>query len=297
MLNFIKRSTNNKSKSQYLEDFKTMGFCIIPKAIDLSLVDECNKSIDSFLAQNKAMLSQNDLLPNGMLQRAINLHHSIKPLQKVFCNAMDSGHLVCDMYGRATLHSSLFFELGSQQPLHRDTPYFYSGKNNGYMGVWVALDDVDEENGALVAVKGSHQLPEADLEKLKNKFYPNEDVPASCTKLFNAYNDEILSLSNHANLEKVVCKVKKGDMIIWNPATLHGGLPHHDKGRSRRSFVMHITPENMPMKHMDYFFHPEKEIPTTDRDYVPAGNRLISYGDSVDFMHKKTIFVKELGDF
>ncbi|WCP69059.1 phytanoyl-CoA dioxygenase family protein [Vibrio tubiashii] len=296
MLDCKKQIVNN-NHSQYLTDFKNNGFCIIPKAIDQSLVDMCNYSIDSFLNKNKPLLKQHNLLPNGMLQRAINLHRSIKPLQKVFCEAMDSGSLVCDMHGQATLHTSLFFELGSQQPLHRDTPYFYSGTDNGYMGVWVALDDVDEENGALVAIEGSHKLPEADLEKLKNKFYPNEDVPPSCTELFNAYNDEILALATQAGLRKVVCNVNKGDMIIWNPATLHGGLPHHDTNRTRRSFVMHITPKNMPMMHMDYFFHPDREVPKINKDYIEVGERLVSNGDHVDFMHKKTFSVEELSTF
>ena len=54
------------------------------------------------------------------------------------------------------------------------------------MGVWVALDDVDEENGPLHVLKGSHKLGEPDIDELKNRFYPNEDVPASSTPLFNA---------------------------------------------------------------------------------------------------------------
>lgn len=282
---------------QYAIDFDRDGLCVIKQAIKPELVDRANRQIDAFRARNDTMLKSNDLLVDGMLQRVVNLHYSVSALKEIFCQAMNAGKEVVDLYGRATLYTSLFFELGSQQTLHRDTPYFYSGSRGGYMGVWVALVDADEENGALVAVKGSHKLPEPDLDKLKNRFHPNEDVPPSSSPLFNAYNEELVSAATTAGLTTSVCKVSSGDMIIWNPATLHGGLPHHNKSRSRRSFVMHITPKNMPMKNMDYFFHRTKKIEPVNKRYLEVGDRLISAGDTVDFRHVKTFKVKELGSF
>jgi ectoine hydroxylase-related dioxygenase (phytanoyl-CoA dioxygenase family) len=165
------------------------------------------------------------------------------------------------------------------------------------MGVWAALEDIDEDNGPLVAVKGSHKLGEPDLSKLKSRFHPNEPVPPSSPELFNAYNEELISLANKAGLETVVCKVNKGDVIVWNPATLHGGLPHVNKEKTRRSFVMHVTPKNTPMKHMDYFFNPTKTIEPINKDYENYSGRLLEVGDKIDFMHKKVMSVDFLGRF
>ncbi|MEI7862585.1 MAG: phytanoyl-CoA dioxygenase family protein, partial [Planctomycetota bacterium] len=159
------------------------------------------------------------------------------------------------------------------------------------------LDDADETNGALVAVKGSHLLQEPDLDALKNRFYPTSDVPASSTPLFLAYNEELEKEANRKGFETVTCAVKKGDMILWHPSTLHGGLPHLDKSRSRRSFVMHITPQNMPIKHMDYFFHRDKPIEIVERQYFTHADRLLLAGDTVDFRHMKAFPVSELGTF
>lgn len=283
--------------STYSQDFERDGFCIISQAIEPCLINKANEQIDSFRAKNDALLLQNDLLVNGMLQRVVNLQYSVSALRDIFIEAMNAGRDIVDIYGPATLYTSLFFELGSQQVLHRDTPYFFSGGKEGYMGVWVALDDADEENGALIAVKGSHKLPDPDLAKLKTRFHPDEDVPASSTPLFNAYNEELVKAVEATGLTPSVCNVKSGDMLIWNPSTLHGGLPHNNKARSRRSFVMHITPKDMPMKHMDYFFHRDKVIEAVKKPYVPVGDRLMSMGNTIDFRHKKTFDVSELGEF
>jgi ectoine hydroxylase-related dioxygenase (phytanoyl-CoA dioxygenase family) len=281
----------------YASDFDADGFCIIRGAIDPELITRATQQINAFRTNNDPMLKGHNLLVEGMLKRVVNLHYSVTSLQDVFSNAMHAGQEVCDRFGKATLYTSLFFEHGSQQLIHRDTPYFYSGSDGGYMGVWVALDDVDETNGALIAVKGSHRLEEPDLNELKNQFYPTSDVPASSTPLFNAYNAELAKEATRKGLSAVTCGVKKGDMILWHPSTLHGGLPHLDTSRTRRSFVMHITPQNMPIKHMDYFFHRDKPIEMVEKEYFTHADRLLAAGDTVDFRHMKAFTVSELGTF
>lgn len=280
----------------YAQEFIEKGYCIIPRAIDESLIALVNHQINAFRKRNDGLLDTYSLLVEGMLNRVVNLHFSVTSLQQVFCQAMSAGAEVVDFYGRATLYTSLFFELGSQQALHRDTPYFYSGVDEGYMGVWVALDDVNENNGALIVVEGSHKLPEPDLIALREKFHPGEKVPPSSPALFDAYNQVLCDAAKACGLSTNVCNVNRGDMILWHPSTLHGGLHHNDKSRTRRSFVMHITPKNMPIKHMDYFFDRSKVINPVEKTYLPIGSdRLISAGDQIDFRHVKSFSSKELG--
>lgn len=286
----------------YLKEFKNDGYCIIPQAIPLKNIYHFECAMDKFRGKNDHLLLKHDLLVEGMLDRVINLHYSVKPLLKVFSAAMKAGSDVVDYYGRATLYTSIFFELGSQQSLHRDTPYFYSGTVGGYMGSWAALDDADDNNGALVVVKGSHRLPEPNLRALKEKFFPEMDIPQGLNyQLVNAYNEELISMAEKENdgkgLQKITCNVKKGDLIIWHPQTLHGGLPHLDKNKTRKSLAMHITPKNMPMKHPDYFFDRNKIIEPIDQNYDSFEDRLFRSGSIIDFRHKKSFEVTELGEF
>ena len=83
-------------------------------------------------------------------------------------------------------------------------------------------------------------------------------------------------------------------MIIWHPATLHGGLPYINEAKTRRSFVMHITPENLPIKHIDYFFNPNKIIEPVSKVYEDYSGRQIEVGDQIDFMHKKSFIADVL---
>jgi phytanoyl-CoA hydroxylase len=279
----------------YEEEYRDRGFCIIKNVIPDHTINVVKDSLMNFKSSNIELLSTENLLVNGMFQRVVNLHHSVSSLKDIFVSAVNSANLVCDKYSMATLYTSLFFELGSQQTLHRDTPYFYSGIQEGYMGIWAALDDVDENNGALIVVEGSHELPEPNLDELKFRFFPNGVVPKSSTPLFNAYNDELINLSLRKNLSTVICNVKKGDVILWNPSTLHGGLMHKDLSRTRSSFVMHVTPKNMPIHHMDFFFDRSKPILPIHRDYSVFKNRLILVGDMIDFAHIKSFSVSKLG--
>jgi hypothetical protein len=47
---------------------------------------------------------------------------------------------------RATLYSSIFYETGSQQSLHRDTPVFTTRPEYLYFGNTVYLEPAGEEN-------------------------------------------------------------------------------------------------------------------------------------------------------
>jgi phytanoyl-CoA hydroxylase len=279
----------------YSNFFNENGYCIIPNVIPTHVLDLANSKVNEFFRRNFNLLNENNLLVNGMFQRVVNFHCSINSLKDIFYYSVTAGSSICDVSSPSTLYTSLYFEFGSEQPFHRDTPYFYSGINNGYMGIWAALDDADSENGALVVIKKSHLLPEPDLDLLKNKFFPNSPVPPSSTPLFNAYNNELMNIAIKNNLEIITCKVNRGDVIFWNASTLHGGLNHINLQKTRRSFVMHVTPKDMPIHSMDYFFDKSKKIISTPLDYENFRGRLILKGNAVDFAHKKSFNIDQLG--
>jgi ectoine hydroxylase-related dioxygenase (phytanoyl-CoA dioxygenase family) len=89
---------------------------------------------------------------------------------------------------RTCLHSSLFFEVGSAQDIHRDIPLFWTNPANSYFGTWLALEDTDADNGPLLVVKGSHKLPLLDRAKITSEVYSNfNDIKDIDDDLWNIY--------------------------------------------------------------------------------------------------------------
>jgi ectoine hydroxylase-related dioxygenase (phytanoyl-CoA dioxygenase family) len=139
--------------------------------------------------------------------------------------------LLEDLYGRKPLpFQTLDFLKGTEQAAHSDAIHF-STIPEGYMcGVWVALEDIDADNGPLVYYPGSHKFPylrPADIG-LEAKW---DDYPD--------YEQYVADLLERERLEPAYGTIKKGQAIVWAANLLHGGAPQHDPDRTRLSQVTH----------------------------------------------------------
>jgi ectoine hydroxylase-related dioxygenase (phytanoyl-CoA dioxygenase family) len=139
--------------------------------------------------------------------------------------------LLEDLYGRKPLpFQTLDFLKGTEQAAHSDAIHF-STIPEGYMcGVWVALEDIDADNGPLVYYPGSHKFPylrPADIG-LEAKW---DDYPD--------YEQYVADLLEREKLEPAYGTIKKGQAIVWAANLLHGGAPQHDPDRTRLSQVTH----------------------------------------------------------
>eukprot|EP00746_Dinoflagellata_sp_MGD_P101582 gnl/MRDRNA2_/MRDRNA2_41401_c0_seq1.p1 gnl/MRDRNA2_/MRDRNA2_41401_c0~~gnl/MRDRNA2_/MRDRNA2_41401_c0_seq1.p1 ORF type:complete len:316 (+),score=26.78 gnl/MRDRNA2_/MRDRNA2_41401_c0_seq1:81-950(+) len=133
--------------------------------------------------------------------------------------------------------SGLIFERGSQQDLHEDTWYGLGGSRfGGMVGVWFALDDVDDANGPLIYVPGSHKLlsrPEKNFSDHKLR-YVRLAFSGRHGQSEAAYAEEKAYVS-----QAKVFHAKLGDVGIWHERLLHGGAAIIDQSRTRLSMVVH----------------------------------------------------------
>ena len=150
---------------------------------------------------------------------------------KALARAAPVVSLLEDLYGRRPLpFQTLNFRIGSQQRAHSDAIHFNSEPQGFMCGVWVALEDVDLENGPVVFYPGSHRLPFVTMAAA--------GLEASAES-YGAYEQHIARLIERERLEPRYGTMRKGQALVWAANLLHGGAEQPDRTRSRHSQVTH----------------------------------------------------------
>jgi Phytanoyl-CoA dioxygenase (PhyH) len=214
--------------------------------------------------RNKPLLSDDDVnryhgagymifdpdLPDAILDRAItdlqdhpdmvtNLHHGSRVFNgwqlsravRAIALAPRVMRVLRQLYGREPKpFQTINFPIGTEQRVHSDHIHFASDPPTYMCGVWVALEDIDESNGALVYYPGSHKLPVVTMEHF---------APGPGPEYYPQYEEHIAKLVADKRLASDRAILKKGQALIWASNLLHGGGTHADKTRTRHSQVTH----------------------------------------------------------
>ncbi len=141
------------------------------------------------------------------------------------------------LYGRRPVpFQTLNFKYGTQQPTHSDAIHFWCIPSGYMCGVWVALEEVTLENGALVYYPGSHKLPEVQLAQLGQW---GMDGYTSHGSAYRFYENYVRAIVRDRGLEEKKLTVPKGSVLIWAANLLHGGSAVTRPGVTRISQVTH----------------------------------------------------------
>lgn len=116
---------------------------------------------------------------------------------------------------------------------HQDYQYWQCTDPPSLLTAWIALDDVDEENGCMQVVPESHKcgllsdgnFHEHDLERLKHRFEERMGMPFVTHK----------------------CIMLAGSVSFHHCLTIHGSGINRSE-HSRRSHVIHLQPEGVRYK-------------------------------------------------
>jgi hypothetical protein len=136
-----------------------------------------------------------------------------------------------ELYGRTPLpFQTLNFPVGTQQAAHSDTVHFNSEPAGFMAGVWVALEDMDMDNGPLIYYPGSQKLPEIKMQDVGVEGDPDE---------YGHYERFMIDLIEREGLKAEYGTIRRGEALVWSANLLHGGSPQRDKDRTRHSQVTH----------------------------------------------------------
>jgi phytanoyl-CoA hydroxylase len=292
---WLKRAPDAETRGQ-AEFFLEHGFVMLRESLSVALCDEVLAAFRRWQATNDELF-QPHLDEQGHLPRIVNLHLVIPELRRLFVANTPALRFQDYLFQAETaIYTSLFYERGSAQDLHRDTPFFCTRPEYCYFGMWVALEDVDEDNGPLMVMPGGHLMAELDRAALVAEILGDvEEVPATSDALWSAYQNRVVGDGRERGLGVITLPVKKGDTIIWHPQLPHGGAPIRDLSRSRYSLVIHTTPVDTPVYHHDAFFDPHRPYSTTPGwAYLADGERRFAGHATISFNHRADHLVRDL---
>lgn len=175
--------------------------------------------------------------------------------------------LLQSLYGRRPIpFQTLNFDAGTEQAAHSDTVHFHCRPERFMAGVWIALEDIDGDNGPLVVYPGSHRLPVETMGSL--------GLPGKASE-YGGYERAIAALIEREGLEGHEVHMRRGQALVWAANLLHGGTPIRDPQRTRHSQVTHYYFEQCAY-HVPLASEPERghythrEVIDIERmEYVP----------------------------
>ena len=184
---------------------------------------------------------------------------------------------------------TLNFPKGTQQPFHSDLIHFDTAPTRTLMSAaWVALEDMNPDNGPLKYIPGSHLYGTWDFDEIGLQYKTNRTVTLD-TGYETLYAKELERLATkQAGLKiKTADSIKYGQTFIWAAGFVHGGSSQRNKSLSRLSQVSHYFFDGA-----DYFWQPRRShlstgtvrlLPNNERCHSAqfAPHRLHSCADDI----------------
>lgn len=229
-----------------LREWRDKGILVVPKLIPEYLIDALLDHYERVwrerpvcrvqLQGSSCFLSDLTARPGaGCGARVLDLHNTSEAGKAIMLFSPIINFVKTILEDTPVGMQSLFFEYGSEQALHQDFVYVTSNILSHLIGVWIALEDVGPEQGPLLYVPRSHHIQKFDLGGGKLIF--DETNRQASPKWYRHLNSEIERLS----LIETPFIAKKGDVVFWHSALIHGGSPILCKERTRKSFVIHYS--------------------------------------------------------
>lgn len=239
-----RRLSPMREKAAYFEEH---GYVIFENAVAHELIDAFWADVERQMRDNPALtffvfdkIFTNAERPNVPEAKGstvlriidIELHSTIAP--QLMLHPLCSEFLK-EVYGGVlpTCLQTLTYEHSSQQAAHSDK-YLVSPPTVGpfydretLAASWIACEDANEENGALIIYPGSHKLPKKRL---------GEDIAE-----YGAYVAHLIQLCADVGIEPKTFTAKKGDVLFWHGDFVHAGGPILNRTRTRKSLVSHYA--------------------------------------------------------
>lgn len=236
------------SQLQYFRDFRRDGYIWLKGVIDENLLDSIVRDVNRAWKERPFLLSQisgefprqiatveEESSYRARSARYLDLHNLSDAAAEVLCHPVIVQFIKHYFGAPIAGMQTLVFENGTQQRAHQDYPYVHSLRPAALAGAWVPLEDVSPDAGPLFYYPGSHHAI-SPYEFEGGSILAEGDGPH-----IREYESYLEEKCEALGLERHTLLAKKGDVLIWHAALVHGGSPRNKPELTRRSIVSHYT--------------------------------------------------------
>jgi len=230
-----------------IADYESNGFLVIPGAIGAEDIAELRAVTDEFVERSRTVTEHDEVFdleadhrPDRPLLRRLKTPEKWHPAyarmirQPVILGALE------DLWGTGVRYQTSKLNMkvagyGSSLEWHQDWA-FYPHTNDDLAVVGIMIDDIDEDNGAMMIVPGSHRGPIEDH---------------SYEGIFTGGIDPTRASADFSQAVSVCGKA--GSISIHHVRAIHGG-PANRSGRDRRYFLLQYrASDTWPLiEHVDW---------------------------------------------
>lgn len=253
--------TNMAEKDSFAERFARDGVMIVEGAFSDAEMDLIEAAYQGNLDNPSPLVQQLYAESGGTFIQSLE-DSSEKPAFKAMFAGTPIVDIASHVFGSGHVwyfHDQLFYKEGEpdkpvrRTPWHQDTPY-HAIDGHKFVVFWMPMHDIPEEY-ALEVVRGSFK------ETIYNPafFHPDDDT-------MPLYDESVMPRLPNIEAERdkwdiMTCSMKRGDVLIFHPSSLHGG-GFTPPGGVRRSLSLRMVGDDIV----------RVERPSADADSPTANN-------------------------
>lgn len=213
------------------QEYKQRGVVTIDTGLSGDMLDELGRKLNHWFDDDAYPTTDVASIKPNRVQDAWRYEPAVKEIAR----QKEVLDLLAYIYDEAPLpFQTLNFQKGTEQSIHSDSIHFNSEPFGMMCGVWLALEDIGQDQGPLQFYPNSHELPEMNFEDIGIEPTPGD---------YSQYNQFIRELIAEKNMQPEFGVLKKGQAIVWAANLLHGGSKR-ESNKSRLSQVTHYYFDN-----------------------------------------------------
>jgi hypothetical protein len=220
--------------SEELRTFHERGWLVVPGLVDAEDVDELRRHTEDLMYGRVRVDGLEPpspgLSPLEIAQRYLRihmLHRKLEIHERYLLHPRILDVLECLIGPDVMAMQTMLFIKGPSQPgqgYHQDS-YYIKVHPDTLCGAWLAVDDADEENGALYFVPGSQF----------DDIHADVGTPADTTN----HQAGLIEIKDVVREREVLVAAKAGDVVFFGGHVIHRSTQNRSAGRLRRAFVGH----------------------------------------------------------